>query len=54
MCNQQTQEVYVIWEIVCLSTVPASFVTQAGVITEKGDSVGEMSPRDLVVKHFFN
>jgi hypothetical protein len=29
-------------------------LTQAGVITEKGASVGEMPPRDLAVRHFLN
>jgi hypothetical protein len=29
-------------------------LTQAGVITEKGASVGEMPPRDPAVRHFLN
>jgi hypothetical protein len=29
-------------------------LTQAGVITEKGASVGEMPPRDPTVRHFLN
>jgi hypothetical protein len=38
------------------STVLASFVPtrQSGIIIEKGDSVGEMSPRDPAVRHFLN
>ena len=30
------------------------YLTQAGVITEKGASVGEMPPRDPAVSHFLN
>jgi hypothetical protein len=38
-----------------LLVVLASFVlTQAGAITEKGASVGEMPPRDPAVRHFLN
>jgi hypothetical protein len=29
-------------------------LTQAGVITEKGASVGEMPPQDPAVRHFLN
>jgi hypothetical protein len=29
-------------------------LTQAGVITEKGASVGEMPPRDPAARHFLN
>jgi hypothetical protein len=39
------------------ASVLASFwvnLTPAGVITEKGASVGEMPPRDPAVRHFLN
>ena len=36
------------WLVLCVT------LTQAGVITEKGVSVGEVSPGDPAVRHFLN
>jgi hypothetical protein len=36
------------WLVLCVD------LTQAGVTTEKGASVGEMPPRDPAVRHFLN
>jgi hypothetical protein len=36
------------WLVLCVN------LTQAGVITEKGASIGEMPPRDPALRHFLN
>jgi hypothetical protein len=37
-----------VYRLVCVN------LTEAGVITEKGASVGEMPPQDPAVRHFLN
>jgi hypothetical protein len=41
-------EKYLYWLVLCVN------LTQAGVITEKRASVGEVPPRDPGVRHFLN
>jgi hypothetical protein len=45
--NRQTQTP-LNWLVLCVN------LTQAGVIAEKGASIGEMPPRDTAVRHFLN